>query len=225
MRGHWPGTLAAAVLVGCSLFMFACGGSPHDRAEGVMQSAVERLSALYVRVDDFVVEVQERSRGACEGVEPLPNSLLAFGKPRDLRLVMNDVNTEYHVARTGCNFTLAAIRRQLIELQELRDRLASEALAELVSSLRVRLATVPEDALERVLDATATEEEAWVALNQMNSSGFGRRVLDSAELALQLGEVEAQLNTQLDDVARYRSEAVEKKAEFYALAGEPVPEP
>ena len=225
MRRHWLGKLAAAVVVASSLSMFACGGSPHDRAEVVMQSAVERLSALHARVDDLVVEVQERSRGGCEGVEPMPNSLLAFGKPRDLRLAMNDVNGEYQVARAGCNFTFDAIRRQSLELRELRDRLASEALAELVSSLRARLATVSEDALERVLDGAGTEEEAWVALNQVNSSGFWSSVLDSVELHQQLGEVEERLNSQLDDVARYRSEAVEKKAEFYELAGEPVPEP
>lgn len=138
---------------------------------------------------------------------------------------MQDVNTEYMGARAGCNLTLVELRRQLNGMREFRDRLVPDAVTDLVSVLRARLATVSADALERVLDAAGTDEEAWVALNRVNPSAFGSRVLDFVELDLRFAELEAVLNRQLQDVARYRPIAVQKKAEFYELAGQPVPEP
>ncbi len=219
------GALGTPVVVVSSFLMFACGASPHDRAEEVMQSAVERFSVLQARVDGVILAAEERGRGGCEGVDPVPNINLVFAVPRDVRALMQDVNTEYMGARAGCNLTLVELRRQLNGMREFRDRLVPDAVTDLVSVLRARLATVSADALERVLDAAGTDEEAWVALNHVNSSGFGSRVLDFVELDLRFAELEAVLNRQLNDVARYRPIAVQKKTEFYELAGQPVPEP
>lgn len=73
MRRHSLGALGTPVVVVSSFLMFACGASPHDRAEEVMQSAVERFSVLHARVDGVILAAEERGRGGCEGVDPVPN--------------------------------------------------------------------------------------------------------------------------------------------------------
>lgn len=216
-------SLGTTFVLACSVLMVACGRSSHDRAEEVLDSAVERFSVLHARVDALVLAAEEPARSGCEGVDPVVNSLLSLSFSSDVRATMHALNLEYGRARAGCNFALGALRRELRSAHRLRDQYTPEAVDELVSAVRVRLAAASSDALERVLDVAATDEEAWVALYHVNSSGFGR-MPDFGDLNSEIDQQEERMNAQIDDMARYRPIAVEKKAEFYELAGQPVPE-
>lgn len=103
--------------------------------------------------------------------------------------------------------------------------MSPEALLQRVTTLRARLATVPPDGLERVLDAVGTDDQAWVALHEVNSSNGGVRVLAPGELESRLGELEDQLDRAFDEVDRLMELARQKRVEYYELAGEPLPEP
>ena len=204
----------------------ACGDSPHARAEAVMESAVERLTVLHARVDGIISSVEERAlpRGCAPIVAPL-NIMLSFDQPSDVQSRMRDVQAEYRAAGNECVVTLRTLNRELGAARRIRDRLTPEALAERVTSLRARLATVPPDGLARVLDAAGTDGDAWVALNQVNLSGGSGSVLAPGDLDLRLGEFDEYADRAFDEVARLMALAQEKRVEYFELAGEPVPEP
>ena len=223
MRGYALGITLGFVF---SALMVACGGGPHDRAEAVMESAVERLAALHDRADGIILSVEERALpdGCTPIVVPL-NIMLSLDQPSDVRSKMRDVQAERRAAANQCVVILRTLSRELGAARGIRDRLTPEALEERVTSLRARLATVPPDGLERVLDAAGTDGEAWVALNQVNSSGLGGRVLAPDELDRRFGELAESADRAYDEVARLMALGQEKRVEYFELAGQPVPEP
>ena len=211
------------VLVSFTL-MVACGVNPHDRAEAVMESVMERLTALHARADEIVTTAEARSPVSCRPViAPLPGTVM-IRQPRDVRPKMIEVHGEYMAERNQCLSSLRSVQRVLNDARSVRDRLSQESLGTVVTALRGRLATVSEDGLTRVLDAAGTDAEAWVALHQVNVSGGRGRVLNPDELELRFVEFEEQIDSGVAQMARSLAVAEEKRIEWYGLAGEPVPE-
>ena len=206
--------------------MVACGGRPHDRAEAVMESAVERFTVLHDRMDEIVSSAEERvlPDGCLPVVTPL-NPMLWLDKPPDVSSKMRVVSREHSTAFNQCVSRFRALNRDLAAARRVRDRLTSEALLQRVTTLRARLATVPPDGLARVLDAAGTDDQAWVALHEVNSPNARVPVPAPGDVELSLGELEEELDQAFADVDRLMELARQKRAEFYELAGEPLPEP
>ena len=205
-------------------FMVACGGSPHDRAEAVMESVVESLLVQHDRLDGLLSSVEERSRGACDAVRPQTDITLPWGKASDIREAMRAASRDYTRGRTECLSSLNIISNQLTGAREVQEYLTAETLARHVTSLRARFATVTPDALERVLDAAGTDDEAWVALNQVNPSG-GRQERGADAWASSISDLEELLEGELEDISSSIVLAQENWHKFHELAGVPVPEP
>lgn len=224
MQSHPLRTLGTMVGLISLVLAVACGGSPHDRAEVLMDSAVERLTVQRARLDGIISSVEERARGGCEAVHPQTDITLTWGKPPDVQRAMSDRSGEYIRVRAECLSSVRVISGELADARQARDYLSPEALARRVTSLRARLATVSPDVLERVLDAARTGDEAWVALNQLNASG-GRGERGADEWNSVISESEELLDRELADIARSIPLAQEQWNQYHELAGVPVPEP
>lgn len=131
---------------------------------------------------------------------------------------------QYLRARSRCASVRNEIRRTFDGAVSLRDSVTAEALAERVTTLRARLATVPSDGLERVLDAAETDLDAWAALHQVNSSWGSWGAWSAEEIESEVPDLKERLDKQFAERASLVSLAKEKWSEYYELAGVPEPE-
>jgi len=217
----------ARPLVVVSLVLtLACGKNPHDRAEAVIESAVQRLTVVHERLDELLSSVEERAvPGRCSAVRRRLTVFYSGDKPSELLSRLDRARSDYSPLRTRCAARLSVVSLKFRDARSIRDRLASEALAARALALRTRVASVSPAGLERVLDAASTDAAAWVALHQVNSSEDGRSVPDLDALESWLVVFPESLSVSLDELDQVIGQAQQKRVEYYALAGEPVPEP
>ena len=184
-----------------------------------MESVVDTLTVLHARVDTTLSAAEDRLSGvACPDVD--------YGVSYRLGdRALNAAELEYIQARTRCSVQANKIGRLLTEFRRIRDRLSPDVLADTVATVRARLATVPPDGVARILDAAATDGEAWIALNQVNVSGLGGDILRVDEFPSVLDEAEADLEMQIEVLVSSIADVEQKRVEWYGLAGQEVPEP
>lgn len=226
MRKDPFGTLGAAVVLLSSLLTFSCGASPHDRADAVIESAVDRMVRLHHRLEAFISSVEAHAADGCEAAFPVPDSSFYFGRTDPLAERLRSAHGEYRTAVRACGAPLVRIRRQLEVARALRESWnpdGPDGISLVVSMVRRSLAGVDPDVLERALDGAGTDAEAWIALQQVNApAGMPFEDLERQEASVV--ELEDRVNRFLDEYDQALSLAIERRDRFYELAGVPVPE-
>ena len=155
--------------------MTACGGSAHDRAGDVIDTA----EGWYEDMHEQALAIAEEYEGRLGGVDcrPFENKIWFWpGVTREteaLRTHEQFVEMQGPTADVGnlaraCesdNRRMRAIHAQIVETAGM---LTPEAFDATAMDLRTRLASVDEQALTEILDNAETTEEAWAALNRVN---------------------------------------------------------
>ena len=203
-------------------FTIACAGSPHDRAEVVMESAVERLTVVHDRLTSIISSVEGSALGGCDAARPGPDIASLLRVSGQLREQMSQLHSEYLDSFNDCRISVGVVERELTDLRRLRDLFTPDGLIAQVTTVRSRLASVAPDVLEGVLDAAAGDDEAWVALQQVNAPAG--RYVGADDWDSFLDETKETLERHMDEYAPALSLAVDKRDRFFELAGVPVPE-
>ena len=155
--------------------MTACGGSAHDRAGDVIDTA----EGWYEDMHDQALAIAEEYEGRLGGVDcrPFENKIWFWpGVTREVKrrrtheqfVQMRGPTADVGNLVRGCEGSDTHMRRIHAEIVETAGMLTPEAFDATAMDLRTRLASVDEQALKEILDNTETTEEAWTALNRVN---------------------------------------------------------
>ncbi len=155
--------------------MTACGGSAHDRAGDVIDTA----EGWYEDMHEQTLAIAEEYEGRLEGVDckPFENKIWFWpGVTRETEALrtheqfveMRGPSADVGNLAQACesdNRSMRAIHAQIVETAGM---LTPEAFDATAMDLRTRLASVDEQALTEILDNADTTEDAWAALNRVN---------------------------------------------------------
>ena len=140
-RNTWV-TVLAAMTVAATM---ACGAAPHDRADDVVATAMERYAALGVELSEREAEITARF----DEVVCLP---IDFRNTPAWYTHLNEgEKDQLQYANLACERAQGHLRRTRQTLSGITRQFTAEALEEGTTAFRISLARVEAEQLERVL--------------------------------------------------------------------------